>query len=196
MDLTGKPCLIVGGGEVALRKAKSLLEAGARITVIAPEVSSKFANLGVTVFSRHYEPGDIEGYALIFAAAGDRAANAAISREAAARGVLVNVVDDPELCSFIVPSIIRRGDLLIAITTSGKSPALSKKIRREIESTYGPEYGELVALMGEFRDEIKAKYASQDEREAVFNRLLDSEILELLRDGKRDEALERARKCI
>jgi len=196
IDLTDKPCLIVGGGEVALRKAQALLEAGARVTVIAPEVIPELAGLGVNIVTRPYEAGDAEGHALVFAATGDRATNAAISSEAAAACVPVNVVDDPELCTFIVPSVVRRGDLILAVTTSGKSPALSKKIRREIESKYGPEYAELVDLMGKLRDEVKANYASQDEREAVFSRLLDSGILELLRDGKHNEALERARQCI
>ena len=196
IDLKDKPCLIVGGGEVALRKAQALLEVGARVTVIAPAVVSELADLGVNVLTRHYEAGDVEGYALVFAATGDRAVNSAVSREAVEQGVLVNVVDDPDLCAFIVPSVVRRGELILAITTSGKSPALSKKIRREIESIYGPEYGELVELMGELRDEVKAKYASQDDREAAFNRLLDCGILELVKEGKRVEALERARQCI
>jgi precorrin-2 dehydrogenase/sirohydrochlorin ferrochelatase len=197
IDITGRKCLVVGAGEVAVRKVRSLLEAGALVTVIAPEVDPRLAEMdGVEVLAREYRQGDAAGSALAFAATDDRSANAAIADDANASGALVNVVDDPDLCSFIAPAVVRRGDLLIAVTTSGKSPALSRRIRMEIEERYGPEYAAFVDLMGELRDAVKAAHKSQKEREAIFSRLLDSGILELLREGKVLEAREKLLKRI
>lgn len=197
IDLTNRKCLIVGGGEVALRKARALVEAGACVTVVAPEPDPRFESIeGVTVVWREYHHGDVLGCTLVFCATDDRALNAAVSEEAASAGIPVNVVDDPDLCSFIVPSVARRGSLLISVTTSGKSPALSKRIRRELEERYGPEYAAFVDLLGDLRDEVKTRYTSQPEREAAFNRLLDCGILELVREGKSDEARKKALECI
>ncbi len=197
MDLTGRKCLVVGGGEVALRKARSLSEAAARVTVIAPEVLSEIEALeGVQVEKRAWQAGDAAGYALVFAATDDPALNAAVSEEARASSIPINVVDSPELCSFIVPACVKRGDLLIAITTSGKSPALSKRIRMELEKSYGLEYTEFVELLGDIRRQVKQRYSEQSDREAAFNRLVNCGILELLKAGERDQARKKALECI
>jgi precorrin-2 dehydrogenase/sirohydrochlorin ferrochelatase len=197
IDITGRKCLVVGGGEVALRKVHSLLEAGARVTVIAPEVDPRLAAMeGVEVVAREYLQGDAADCALVFTATDDRSANALVADDANRAGALVNVVDDPDLCSFIAPAVVRRGDLLIAVTTSGRSPALSRRIRIEIEQRYGPEYGAFVDLLGGLRDAVKAAHESQEDRERVFNRLLDSGILDLLREGKVLEARQKALECI
>ena len=197
IDVTGRPCLVVGGGEIALRKAKGLLESGARVRVIAPEIDDRLSRLeGIVIERRAYQAGDVAGHVLVFAATDDREINSAISREAGECGALVNVVDDPELCSFIAPALVRRGDLMIAVTTSGRSPVLAKRIRKDIEERYGPEYGVLVEILGGLRDSVKAEHGSQSEREVVFNRLLDSGILELIREGKITQAREKALKCI
>jgi len=197
MDITGRKCLIVGGGEVALRKAQSLVEAGAEVTIIAPKVNSSLRELGnVRIEERCWREGDTSGYTLVFAATGDRAVNQAVSDEAERNAIPVNVVDDPELCSFIVPACVRRGDLLIAITTSGASPMLSKRIRIELEERYGPEYAEFVRLLGELRDVVKRKYTEQQDRETAFDRLVNCGILELLSAGKREEAGKKAFDCI
>jgi siroheme synthase-like protein len=197
MDLTNAECLVIGGGEVALRKAESLVEAGARVTVIAPEVDPRLETLRNTrVEKRLYSSGDAVDRALVFAATDDRRVNECISDEAKANGIPVNVVDDPELCSFIVPSCVRRGDLVIAASTSGRSPSLSKRIRKELELTYGPEYGEFVALLGELRGVIKEKHSLPGEREQAFERIMYGGVLELLRAGERDKAREKALECI
>lgn len=197
VDLAGKSCLVVGGGEIALRKARSLVDAGARVRVIAPEIDARVEQLeGVEIVRRGYEAGDVEGCALVFAATDDRALNAAVYREADAKGVLVNAVDDPEISTFISPSVVRRGDLMIAVTTSGKSPTLAKRMRKELEERFGPEYAAFVELLGEYRDQIKTRYSSPKDRERAFSKLIDSGILELLREGKSAEAAERASKCI
>jgi len=197
LDLTERRCLVVGGGEVAARKVRSLVDAGARVTVIAPEIAPEIEAMpGVELFGREYASGDIAGYALVFAATGDRDVNAAVSADASLAGALVNVVDDPQLCSFIVPASVRRGELMICVTSSGSSPSLSKKIRNEIEERYGEEYGELARLLGEMRDIVKLKYTDPKDREAAFGRLLDGEILALLGEGRTHEAVQKALECI
>jgi len=197
MDLTGRKCLVVGGGEVALRKVKSLVESGAEVTVIAPDVAPEIAGLdGVRVEPRSWQDGDTAGYTLVFAATNDRSLNIAVSEEAEANGTPVNVVDDPDLCSFIVPAAVKRGDLLIAVTTGGKSPILSKLIRQELEKAYGPEYTEFVELLGDMRHQVKRKYTEQSDREAAFNRLVNCGILELLKAGEREQARKKALECI
>jgi precorrin-2 dehydrogenase/sirohydrochlorin ferrochelatase len=197
MDLTGARCLLVGGGEIALRRARSLVEAGACVTIIAPDVLPEIEAVEkIEVERRRWRKTDIRGYALVFAATDDAALNRAVADEARRAGVPVNVADDPGLCSFIVPACVRRGDLLIAVTTCAKSPTLSKWIRLDLEARYGPEYAEFVALMGELREEVKRRYADQPDREAAFDRLVNCGILELLRSGKRDQARKRALECI
>lgn len=197
VDLTDRGCLVVGGGEVALRKVQALVAAGARVTVVAPEIDPRIGAIeGVRVILRAYRRGDMEGCALTFAATDDHAVNSAVSEEARERGAHVNVVDEPALCSFIVPAVVRRGDLMIAVTTSGKSPALSKRLRGELESLYGEEYAAYLDLLGEMRGITKERYALQADREAAFRRLLESGILELLREGRAEEAREKALQCI
>ncbi len=108
----------------------------------------------------------------------------------------MNIVDDPELCTFLVPACIRRGDLVIGVSTSGKSPAMARRLREELEGRYGAEYGRLADLLGQLRDEVKAKYPDHGERRRAFRRILDSDALRLLAEGRPDEALEVAWKCI
>lgn len=197
IDLTGKKCLIVGGGEVALRKVQALLDAGARVTVVSPDVDPRIESLdGAEIRRESYKNSDLTGYTLVFAATDDRGVNTKISQDAQRVGIPVNVVDDPELCSFIVPSLVRRGDLLLAISTSGRSPALAKRIRRELEDQFGEEYAAFIGLLGSLRERVKSKYSTQREREAVFNKLIDCGILELLKEGRFEEAEARAVSCI
>jgi siroheme synthase-like protein len=198
IDLTGKECLVVGGGNVALRKVLALLEVGAQVTVVSsntdPEIECQD---GVNLLSRDYRAGDVAGYALVFAATDDRALNSAISTEARDMGIPVNVVDDPELCSFVVPAIVRRGDLVIAITTSGRCPAISKRIRQELENRYGLEYAEYIELLGEIRERVKERYSMQADRETAMDRLIKEwRIPDLIRVGKKEEARELALRCI
>jgi precorrin-2 dehydrogenase/sirohydrochlorin ferrochelatase len=197
LELAGRRCLIVGGGEVAARKALRLAQAGADLTVIAPSIDERIRQVeGVSLFERPFQKGDTAGFSLVFAATGDREVNSIVAEDARDYGVWVNAVDDPERCDFIAPSVVERGDLMIAVSTSGKSPALSRCIREELERQYGPEYEEFIGLLGSLRPRVKSKYGTQKEREAVFNRLIDCGILELLREGKREEALEKALECI
>lgn len=197
-DVTARPCLVVGGGGIALRKVQALVEAGARVTVISPEIDTRIEDVvGVEVIRRAFEPGDTMGFALVFAATGNREVNVGISREASAKGIPVNVVDDPELCTFIVPAVVRRGDMMIAITTSAKAPAFGKRMRRRIEELIGEEYGPYVALLGEIREKLRDLYDTQPQREAAMNRVLDQpSILDLLREGRPEEAQEIALRAV
>lgn len=191
---------MVGGGKVAERKVETFLEFGASVTVVAPELTPRLSDLAEEGIIEHaawtYEPADLDGAFLVVAATDDTQVNKAVFAEARRRGVLVNVVDVPELCTFFVPAMVRRGDLVISVSTSGKSPAMARRIREELESRFGPHYGELAELLGELRDEVKARYSDMAERNQAYVRILDSDVLDLLARGEKDEAVQRARKCI
>lgn len=200
LNLESGKCVVIGGGAVAERKVQSLLDFGARVTVVAPEVTptlSRLADTGkIQRVDDAYRPGMLAGAVLVIAATDDSETNKAVSEEAQALGIPVNVVDDPDLCTFFVPSVLRRGDLVISVSTSGKSPSLAKRLREKLESCIGPEYGELADLLGELRDEVKARYQDPSERNKAYARILDSDVLDLLSQGRRDDAAKRARECI
>ena len=155
----GREVLIVGGGEIAGRKVEDLLAAKARVTLVAPEVCERIEALaaGIQLHRRPYQAGDIGNSFVVIAATDDEELNAAVSRDCAARNVLVNVVDRPALCTFTVPATLRRGDLTIAIATNGRCPAFASILREELEGRYGPEYGELVERFARFRRELIAQ---------------------------------------
>lgn len=190
LDLTGRSCVVIGGGEVAERKAGALLKAGARVTVVSPESTaelSRLAERGKIAWRRRlYQPGDLEGAWLAIAATDDPAANQAVAQEAEERHVLLNVVDEPALCGFIAPSVVQRGDLTIAISTSGKSPAMARRVREEMERWLPPEYGELLDLAAEVREALRQEGVRPDA--AVWQTALSAKVLALVREGKRTEA--------
>lgn len=200
LNLSGETCLVIGGGAVAERKVESLLEYGAVVRVVSPELTPLLFRLASAGEIEHiqsgYAPEYLEGALLVIGATDDRDVNRRIYTDARARGMLVNIVDDPELCTFYVPASVRRGDLVISVSTSGKSPSMARRLREEIEERYGPEYGLLADLMGSLRDEVKAAHAGPAARMATYRRILDSDTLRLLAEGKADEALEAARQCI
>lgn len=160
LSLKGREVLVVGGGEIARRKVLDLLAAGARVTVVAPRICDGIVALveqgAVQARRRPYEAEDIADVFIAIAATDDEELNAEVSREAAARNVLVNVVDRPALCTFTVPATVHRGDLTIAIATDGGCPALSSILREELEGRYGPDYGALVELFSELRRKMIA----------------------------------------
>lgn len=155
LNLRGKRCLIVGGGAVAARKAEGLLEAGAVVTVISPEVDESLQNLINTGRLRHhgrpFQKGDVEGQYLVYAATGVAEIDAAMAAEARREGVLFNAVDNPALGDFIAPALVRRGDLTIAISTQGKCPGFAKRVRQKIESIFGPEFGAALSVAAAWR---------------------------------------------
>lgn len=182
--LAARRCLIVGGGTVAARKAEALLEAGAQPVVISPELSPELEAMAaagrVQALRRRYRPGDLEGAALVIAATDERAINAAVSGEAQRRGVPVNVVDDPALCTFTVPAVVRRGDLVVAISTGGLSPAMARHLREMLETVVDPAYGEFLDLMAAMRPQVLARVPRERQR-AAWAQLLDGNLLSLLR---------------
>lgn len=200
LRVEGRLILVVGGGNIARRKVEALLECGARVRVVALEVEPVLAALAadrrIDLHLRPYAPGDLEGAYLAIAATDSPAVNTAVSVDARARGILVNSVDKAEECDFIATASVRRGDLLISIFTGGSSPALSRRIRERIEEMIGPEYAELVALLRELRPVVMAAHATEKERSRVWRRILDSDVLALLRAGRADEAGEQAREMV
>lgn len=187
LDLRGKWALVVGGGAVALRKVQLLLSCGARVRLVSPRVTPPVSRLrsSIDLIARPWEAADLDGVWIAFAATDDRDVNARVAREARARGILVNVADTPSLCDFIVPSVVNRGDLQIAISTGGASPALARRLRQEIERMVGPEYAELVALLESVRERIQAEIPEPERRRAVFDQLIESDLLALIRKGDR-----------
>ncbi|MBI5638681.1 MAG: bifunctional precorrin-2 dehydrogenase/sirohydrochlorin ferrochelatase [Nitrospinae bacterium] len=194
LDLLGKRCVVVGGGEVAARKAESLAECGAKVTVIAPAIDPSLKPLidggAVTHFPRSYGAGDLQGAALAIASTDNEAVNRSVYADANALGIPVNVVDVPELCTFIVPAVVEQGDLTIAISTSGKSPAMAKRIRKEMEGHFGPEYGVMLRLLGEVRQLAQAREKDIDRRMKLMTAIVNSDLLERLRGGARPAAEE------
>jgi len=190
LDLTARPVLVVGGGPVAARKVEGLLAAAARVTVVSPTLVPALAALARAGRLRHrarrFRPGDLRGVALAFAASGDPAVDAAVAAAARRRGVWVNVADDPARCDVILPSVLRRGDLQIAVTTGGASPALARAVRLELERLVPAEYAELVALVGEVRRALRARGASPPPE--TWRRALAGDLRALLAAGRRAEA--------
>ena len=198
--------MVVGGGSVAERKVETLLEFGAEVIVIAPDLTPLLSALASSNSIRHLassyqsdlsdqsDPSDRPF--LVFAATDDREVNKRVSADCQSRGILVNVVDDPELCTFFVPAIVQREDLIISISTSGKSPAMARWLRIRLEEALGPEYGQLAGILGDLRSEVKAKYRDPGDRNQAFLRILNSDILELLRAGKQQDALSLAHELI
>ena len=151
LGLSGRRCVIVGGGEVANRKARKLLQARARVVVISPEIQPELESVAVEIQRRPYEEGDLEGAYLAFAATDSREVNAAVTREAKESGVPVNVADEPFEGDFALPSTLRRGRLQVAVSTGGASPTLARRIRAELEGVFGPEWAGIVEELGAAR---------------------------------------------
>jgi precorrin-2 dehydrogenase/sirohydrochlorin ferrochelatase len=161
LDLLEKRCLVVGGGEIAAGKLDALLAAGGRVTVVSPTVRPSIAALAaerrLTLHQRPYQETDIAGAYLVIAATDDRAANAAVAADARAAGILVNAVDDIPNCDFFAVALVRRGDLQLAISTNGRSPAFARWMREQLDAAIPAEYADLLAVLGEVRDTIKAR---------------------------------------
>jgi siroheme synthase-like protein len=187
LNIQGKKCVVVGGGKVALRKVMKLMEYGASIEVISTELCSELADLSgngkIYTIRRSYRVSDLRKAWLAFAATDDRSTNKLIAEEAKSRGIPVNVADDAESSDFIVPSSVNRGEITIAVSTNGISPALSRKIRMRLEEAIVDEYSSLVNLVGEVRGEVKRlgiQASGKDWQEALDLDLM----LELLRKGE------------
>ena len=191
LNIRGKKGVVIGGGQVSLRKVKVLLEHGASVKVISstlcPELSYLAGSGAISALQRNYEPGDLKGAFLAIAATGETDTNRIVAEEARRRGILVNVADNLEQSDFIVPSCLRRGELTVAISTAGKSPALARKIRTKLEKDVGEEYASLVALIGEVRSELKEQGVTVNS--GVWQKALDLDsLIEMLRAGQSEKA--------
>lgn len=195
LNLKGKKCAVIGGGIVAQRKVKSLLNAGAKVTVISPDLTDALQKLALKGSVVHvkgeFSPQHLDGTTLVIAATNDAKVNSFVASAANKKRVPANVVDLPSLCDFTVPSVVRRGDLLISISTGGKSPALSKKIRLTIEREFGKEYALFLKLMNDLRKKAQSEIKSQRQRSILFNNLVNSDILELIKRGEKDKVQRR-----
>ena len=186
VDLDSQKVLVVGGGEVAERKIKTLLIYGCRISVISPLLTPFLKELAVkrTIHHLPYESlsKSLDDAFMVIAATDDPEVNRQIASQAKEKGLLVNAVDQPGDCNFIMPSIVRRGNLQIAISTAGKSPALAKKLRREMEGMFGPEYDSFTELLGVIREELLSRGQASSKNKVVFQKLADSDLLDRIRE--------------
>ncbi|MBW2610357.1 MAG: bifunctional precorrin-2 dehydrogenase/sirohydrochlorin ferrochelatase [Deltaproteobacteria bacterium] len=182
VDLKEKKVIVVGGGTVAQRKVETLLEYDAVVHLMSRELTpalQRYVEEGMIKFLGKEFSGDVlDGAFLVIAATDDPEVNRRVSEFAKEKGLLVNAVDQPSDCSFIVPAIVKRGDLLVAVSTSGKSPALARRIRENLDTQFGSEYEEFLRLMGRVRKEVLSRGLSQEEKSRVFHELVDSDILE------------------
>jgi precorrin-2 dehydrogenase/sirohydrochlorin ferrochelatase len=189
LDITHKPCLVVGGGKVAERKVLSLLKAGADVTVISPGLTNELKNLVKKKKIRHvpkrYRPGDLERAFLVISATNSEKINKKIHAEAEKTGKLVNVVDSPGLCNFIVPSVVERGNLKIAISTSGRFPMLAKTLRGNLEWSIPEEYETFVEILGAVRDKLLKEGVRYDKMIEIYETLLSSLPLDWIKENSR-----------
>jgi precorrin-2 dehydrogenase/sirohydrochlorin ferrochelatase len=184
IHIEGKKVIVVGGGTVAERKIERLLDYGAVVRVVSRDLTPqlrKYSEKGIIGFhGQEFNEACLEDAFMVIAATDDPILNHQVSEKAKERGLLVNAVDQPSDCNFIVPSILRRGDLQIAVSTSGKSPALAKKVREALEESFGNEYESLLILMGRLREEILSQGLSREENKRIFHDLINSPILEAI----------------
>ncbi len=191
IDLKGKKVVVVGGGRVAERKVRDLVATGADVSLVSPDLTPGLKELVDAGVVQHlmepFSPEHLQGAWLIIAATNDPNAQRRIFDEATARRIFCNVVDQPELCSFIVPASVRRGDLCISISTSGSSPALARKIRKELERVFGPVYATYVSMIGKLRQVIMDQIPPGEERKDLLQRLADDRIIAWMEQGRIQE---------
>ena len=193
LEMKGRPCLVIGGGQVAQRKVEGLLAAGASVTVVSPDLTAELDVLKskrrIEHRQRDYQSNDLKGFDIVVAATDDKATNARVANDARAGRVLVNAVDDPDSCDFILPSVVRRGEVVLAISTGGLSPALARRLREELEAYLSDDFAPLVELLAEVRGDLRARGVSVEA--AVWQRAIDGRLRELLSAGRRAEARSR-----
>ena len=191
LDLEGQPCILFGGGAMAEEKARGLVEAGARLIVVSAELDPSFGPLMAGAHCewvmRDYQPGDLRGR-FMAVSAGDRQHNAAIWAEGQRENVIVNCLDDPPHCRFIYPSIHRQGELVLALSTTGKCPALAVRLRQRLAEQLGPEYGTFLNIVSQFRERLAGLVPDFATRKAVWYQLVDSRAIDLIRGGQRPQA--------
>ena len=191
LDVKGRSCLVVGGGSVGARKAVTLLDCGASVTVVSPTIDANLMMLvkmkPLSLEQRSFRFSDLKDKFLVIGATDDQDLNQQIHAESERLGILCNIADQPEACNFILPSIVRKGDLVIAISTSGTSPAFAKKLRQDFERQLGNEYAAFLELMGAIRKKLLAKNHKPEMHKPLFEQLINSGLMEMIRDRKQTE---------
>jgi precorrin-2 dehydrogenase/sirohydrochlorin ferrochelatase len=191
LDINNRKVLVVGGGSVGTRKVKTLLDCGARVTVVSPEVSRQLRELAasgdIKLAERSYQSEDLNGVFVVIGATDDETLNQQISSDADRLNTLCNIADRPEVCNFILPSIVQRDDLVITISTSGQSPALAKKLRKTLENQFGEEYGTLLQLMGAIRKKLLQQAHKPEAHKPLFEQLINSDLIVMIQAGKTEE---------
>ncbi|MDH5637540.1 MAG: bifunctional precorrin-2 dehydrogenase/sirohydrochlorin ferrochelatase [Nitrospinota bacterium] len=200
LSLAGARCVVVGGGEVAARKIAGLRAADAAVAVVAPKLCpaamEQVEKGDAQWVEGTFTPQALDGATLVIASTDNSDVNREVAQEAKARNIPVNVVDQPELCGFYVPSVVRRGDLVIAISTSGNSPAIAKRVRKKLENEFGPEWAPYLEIMGQARQRVLGLFDDQKKREEMFNTLAESDIFELAQKGDMQEAHKRVEEIV
>jgi len=200
LKIEGRRCLVIGGGKVAERKVLALLDCGADIVVISPDVTQRIEEITgrgeIGLLKRQFQAEDLEGAFLAIAATDDVLVNEKVASEGKVKGVLVNVVDVPDLCDFYVPATVTRGDLQISVSTDGGCPALARKLRIQLENEFGEEYGEFLCLLRSLRDNLKEKVDSPEKRRMALEDFISSPALMLLSEGRLDEVEGIYQKCL
>jgi siroheme synthase-like protein len=200
VQLEGRPVLVVGGGLVAERKVEGLIAAGAAVVLVSPEVTTQLQRFWeegkIELLLRTFEEADLQGKMLVISATDDSAVQQRVAAAAHSEGVLINTADQPALCDFIIPSIVRRGDVAIAISTSGKSPVLAAALRARLEELIPEDIGRAARLLGQIRPEIHSRFEPAEARKHAFETILRNGFLDWLPDCDDNSALERMRKII
>jgi siroheme synthase-like protein len=194
LDVEDREVVIVGGGAVCTRKAETMMRYGAKVTVVAPEVTEEIAGWAeggkINLKRKEYDDSDLEGASIVIASTDDESVNGRVARDCRRRKIPVNVVDVTHLCEFIVPAIVDKGSVTLAISTGGKSPALARTLKEDLQKLVGPEYSELNDLLGGLRPAAKKVLPTDADRKRFFDGILARGVLQMLRDGKREEAYE------
>lgn len=189
LDIIDKRCLVVGGGQVGTRKVLTLLDCGARVTVVSLDVTPELQSLAdqqkIALRLNRYRTADLDGMFLVIGATDDEFLNRKIHFDAERQHKLCNIADRPEACNFILPAVINRGALTIAISTSGQSPALAKKLRKELEKEFGDEYGEFLRIMGALRSKLLSQAHAPEAHKPLFEKLISSDLLEAIKQQNR-----------
>jgi len=191
LDIQNRNCLVVGGGGVGTRKVKTLLDCGARVTLVSPKVSPQLRDLAasgdIILKERSYQSDDLSNMFLVIGATDDEKLNKQISSDADRLNTLCNIADRPEVCNFILPSIVHRDDLVITISTSGQSPAMAKKLRKSLENQFGKEYGTLLRLMGAIRKKLLQQAHEPEAHKPLFEQLINSDLIGMIQENKNND---------
>ncbi|HDL19561.1 MAG TPA: bifunctional precorrin-2 dehydrogenase/sirohydrochlorin ferrochelatase [Bacteroidetes bacterium] len=193
ISLSDRKCLVIGGGPIARHKVQSLEKFSPQLTILAPEIDEKLAEIAVKnkfeIIRKEYKTADLEGFDLVIAATGKKKVSAQIWKDCKEKKILINAVDDPEHCDFILPATVKRGDLTVSVGTQGRSPFLTKELRRWMNRMFTPEWEEVIDLAADFRKQVFARYSAKqrEERDDCFARFLEVDWAALLRDKRPEE---------